>query len=58
MVLAVLRKAEARNAKQIGVLLKYKEPKKAITKYVDKEDDLFNNKILILFFFQNPIKTY
>jgi prophage antirepressor-like protein len=28
------------NAKQIGISLKYKEPKKAITKYVDKEDKI------------------
>jgi len=28
------------NAKQIGIALKYKEPKKAITKYVDKEDKI------------------
>jgi len=37
MVLAVLREAEARNAKQIGVSL---ESKKAITKYVEQEDKI------------------
>jgi len=37
------------NAKQVSSSLKYKEPKKAIQKYVDKQDKILLKKININF---------
>ncbi len=47
------------NAKQISISLKYKEPKKAITKYVEKEDKIQLKNIDINFkVYQQPDSIY